>query len=58
MPTSPSNTPDLEGHTRELEEMHEVAESKLIKIARPTVLLSHIDELKLPELDDADTDPP
>ena len=38
--------------------MHEVAEGKLFKLTRPTVLFSHIDELKLPELDDAETDLP
>ena len=38
--------------------MHEVAESKLVKIARPTVLFSRIYELELPELDDAETNPP
>ena len=55
---SPANTPDLKGHISELYEMHEVAESKLIKLAQPTVLLSRIDELKLLEIDDAKTNPP
>ena len=36
--------------------MQEVAESELIKLALPTVLLSRIDELELPELDGAETD--
>ena len=36
--------------------MHKVAEGKLVKIARPMVLFSRIDELKLPELDNAETD--
>ena len=56
-PMSQANTPDLAGHTSELEEMHKVADSKLVKIAQPTMLFSHIDELKLPELNDAKTDP-
>ena len=29
-PTSPDNTPDLEGYISELEEMHKVAESELV----------------------------
>ena len=36
--------------------MHKVAEGKLVKIARPMVLFSRIDELKLPELDNDDTE--
>ena len=50
--------PDLEGHISELEEMHEVVESNLVKLARPTVLFSSIDEIKLPEINDAKTNPP
>ena len=38
--------------------MHEVVESELVELARPTVLFSCIDELELPELGDAETDPP
>ena len=57
-PMSPANTPDLEGHISELEEMHEVAEGDLVELARPMVLFSLIDELKLPELDNAKTDLP
>ena len=57
-PTSPANTPDLAGHIREMEEMHKVAEGELIKIARPTMLFSRMDELKIPELDNDETDPP
>ena len=49
--------PGIAGHISKLEEMHEVAEGKLVKFARPTVLLSCIDELKIPVLDDAKTDP-
>ena len=48
-PTSPSNTADLTGHTRELEEMHKVAESELVELTRPTALFSCIDELELPK---------
>ena len=56
-PTSPANTPDLAGHISKLEEMHEVAESKLVELTQPTVIFSRIDKLELPELDDAETDP-
>ena len=56
--TSPANTPYLAGHISELEVMHEVAEGELVELARPTVLLSRIKELEIPELDDAKTDPP
>ena len=38
--------------------MHEVEEGELVELARPTVLFSRIDELEIPELDDAKTDPP
>ena len=57
-PKSPANTSDLAGYISELGEMHEVAESELAKLARPTVIFSCIDELKLPELDDAETNLP
>ena len=57
-PTSPARIPDLVVHISEVEEMHKVAEGKLLEPARPTVLFSRIDELKLLELDDANTDPP
>ena len=57
-PTSLANTPDLVGHISELEEMHEVAEGELDAIARPTVLFSRTNELKIPELTNAETDPP
>ena len=55
-PTRPANTPDLAGHSSELEEMHEVVEGELDAIAQPTVLFSHTDELKIPELANAETD--
>ena len=38
--------------------MHEVADSKIIKLTRTTVLFYRIDEIKLTELNDAETDPP
>ena len=57
-PTSPSNTPELAVHISELEEMYEVAVSKLVKLAQPTVLFSRIDKIELPDIDDAETDPP
>ena len=57
-PKIPANKPDLEGNTSELEEMHEVAEGKFVELALPTVFFFCIDELKLPELNDADIDPP
>ena len=57
-PMSPANTLDLKGHNSELEEMHEVAEGDLVKLAGPMVIFSRIDELKLPDLDNAKTDPP
>ena len=46
------------GHIISLEEMHEVTEGKLIKIAQPKVLFSRIDKLKIPQLENSMTDPP
>ena len=40
-----------------MEEMHEVAESELVELTRPTMLFSCINELELPDIDDAETDP-
>ena len=57
-PTSLANTPDLEGHISELEEKHEVAEGDLVELTRPTMIFFHIDNIKLPDLDDAKTDLP
>ena len=57
-PTSPANTPDLEGYISELEKMHKVVESELVELAQPTVIVSCIDELELPDLNDAETEPP
>ena len=37
--------------------MHKVVEGDLVEIALPKLLFSHIDEIELPELDDAKTDP-
>ena len=56
-PMSLSNTPDLTGHIRELEAIHEVSEGDIDAIARPTVLFSHTNELKIPELVNAETNP-
>ena len=55
-PIISSKTPDLKGHTRKLEKMHKVSEGEINAIVRPTVLFSHIDEIKIPELADADAD--
>ena len=57
-PMSPANTSDLEGHISKLEEIHEVVEGDLGAIAQPTVIFSHIKELKIPELNNAETKPP
>ena len=46
-PMSPANTPDLEGHISELEEIYKVTESEVIKLAQPRVLFSCIDELEI-----------
>ena len=35
--------------------MHEVVDGELNAIARPTVVLSHTDEIEIPELADAET---
>ena len=42
-PTIPDNTPDLEVHISELEEMHKVSEGELVELARSTVIFSRID---------------
>ena len=57
-PTSPANKPHLEGHVSKMEEIHEVAEGELVKLALPTVIFSCIYDLELPELDDAETKSP
>ena len=57
-PTSPVNTTYRVGHISELEAMHEVLEGYFDAIAHPTVLFSHTNELKIPELANAKTDLP
>ena len=37
--------------------MQKVAKGELIELTRPTVIFSRIDELELPDIDDAETDP-
>ena len=54
-PMSLENMPDLNGNIRELEKMHEALEGELDAIARPTVIFSHTDKLKIPKLVDAKT---
>ena len=53
-----SNTPNLEGHISELEGMHKVSEGELFKLAQPTVIFSRIDEIEIPEINNAETYPP
>ena len=58
LPTIPANTPDLAGHISKMGGgKHAVIENKLVELARPTVIFYRIDELKIPELDDAKTNP-
>ena len=57
-PMIPANTPDLMGHISELEEMHKFTEGNLSAIAQMTVLFSHTNELEIPYIADAKTDPP
>ena len=57
-PTSPANTPDLASHIRKLEAMHEVLEGELEAIAQPTMIFYHTDGIKIPELANAETNPP
>ena len=57
-PMSPANKPDLAGQISKLEDIHEVAESELVELAQPTVTFSRIDKIKLPELDNAETNQP
>ena len=54
----PANTPDLAVHISELEEMHEVVEVDIVELARPTVLFSRIDDIKIPELNNSKTNLP
>ena len=48
---------DLVGHISELKMMHEVSEEDIDAIVQPTVLFSHTEEIEIPELADAKTDP-
>ena len=50
-------TPDLAGHTNELETMYAVLVEDIGAIVRPTVIFSHTIELKITELADAETNP-
>ena len=56
-PTSPAKTRYLAGNVSELEAMQKILEGDIKAIARPTVLFSQTNELKIPELDDTDTNP-
>ena len=56
-PLRSANTPDLAGQIRKKKMMHEVSMGEIDVIVQPTVLFSHTDELKIPELVDADTNP-
>ena len=53
-PTSPANTPELAGN---MEEMRKVSEGELDAIERPVVLFSHTNELEIPDLTEAKTNP-
>ena len=55
LPTSPANMPDLAGHMIKMEAMHKVSEGEINAFARPMVIFSHIDKLKILELADAKT---
>ena len=48
--------PNLAVHISALEEMHKVAEGDVVKLAGPTVLFSRIDEIEIPDLNNAETD--
>ena len=51
-----SQTKEVKYHYK-LEEMHEVVEGELVKLARPTVLFCRINELEITEIEDAETGP-
>ena len=57
-PTSLAKTPDIAGHISKLEARHKVLEVYIDAISRPTVIFSHTKEIEIPELADAETDPP
>ena len=52
-----ANTLDITGHITKLEMIHKISEGDINAIVRPTVLFSHTNELKTPDLVDADTNP-
>ena len=56
-PTFLANTPDLAVHSRKIEEMHNIAKGELVKLAQPTVFYSRINEIEIPEISNAKTDP-
>ena len=57
-PTSPADMPDLKGKIVKLETMHEVSEGEMNDIVQTTVILSHTNKIKIPELVNAKTNPP
>ena len=50
--------PDLAGHIRKMETMHEVLVEDIDAIVQPTVLFSQTNKIKVPELVDTKNDPP
>ena len=56
-PLSSAKTPDLAGHTSELKIMHEVSVGYIYYILLPTLLFSHTDEIGIPKITDAETNP-
>ena len=54
-PSRSVNTPDLVVHTRDLETMHKVPEEGFNTIVRLRAIFSHIGDLKITELVDAET---
>ena len=57
MPSSSAKTLDLAGHIIYLEMIQEVSEGEINTIVQPMVFFSHTNELEIPELANADTDP-
>ena len=55
---SSANTLYLKGYNRKQETMHTVLEGDINDITQPTVIFSHTYELEIPELANAETDPP
>ena len=56
-PMISSNTPYLNGYISELETMHGVLERETNTIIQPTVFSPHTNELEIPDLANAETDP-